>query len=74
MLKDLEELIGKQFSTTGAQEGGPDGLIVASGGACCIIVETQEEMGEGGCDPSIQAALVYAKYWTSDQVSESPQS
>ena len=31
-----------------------------------LIVECQNEMGEGGCDPSLLASLSYQRYWVRD--------
>jgi hypothetical protein len=33
-----------------------------------LIMEVKWEIGEGGCDPTLQGALYYQGYWSQDRV------
>ncbi|KAG8737482.1 hypothetical protein FRC10_008103 [Ceratobasidium sp. 414] len=40
-----------------------DGVVARSKGGYLLISEWNNEIGTGGCDPSVQAAFSYCRYW-----------
>jgi len=66
----LKYLLGMDLTTVIACSGAKcDGTVMALS-ACqsekgwVMLVEVKNEVGTGGCDPSIQASEAYLKYWS----------
>ncbi|KAG8692343.1 hypothetical protein FRC08_009837 [Ceratobasidium sp. 394] len=65
-----ETEFGQRSTPTARDQNSREGLQVLLGnftsrhdGACLIVMETKNEIGTGGSDPSIQAAQSYSRYW-----------
>ncbi|KAF8600633.1 hypothetical protein BDV93DRAFT_419111, partial [Ceratobasidium sp. AG-I] len=63
IVEHLAPLLGESFQESTEIGVQPDHMITSRDGTCCGLVETKNEIGTGGCDPSIQASLSYSKYW-----------
>lgn len=66
--KLLAGLIGEQLSEVNKLGVTPDGMIIGNRGTCCVLVEMKNEIGAGGSDLSVQAAVSYSKFWGDDSV------
>lgn len=66
--KELGSLIGEPFLVSKKLGVLPGGMITGHGGAACIFMEMKNEVGAGGSDPSIQAAIAFSKFWGNDSV------
>ena len=77
--KPLGTALGMPFSHTYNRDSTVcDGTLTTAVGApiveCAAFLfrEDKREVGNGGCDPTIQAGLSAARFWTHDDVSISP--
>ncbi|KDN34983.1 hypothetical protein RSAG8_11989, partial [Rhizoctonia solani AG-8 WAC10335] len=59
----LNRLLGVFIQNSGVLGTHSDGLMQAQTGGYQMIMEVKNEIGVGGCDPSIQGAVAYANYW-----------
>ncbi|KAG8685675.1 hypothetical protein FRC11_010231, partial [Ceratobasidium sp. 423] len=57
----LEEFLGKLWKVL--EPGVPDATAIGPNGTYSLIIEIKNEVGTGGCDPSIQAAQSYSRLW-----------
>lgn len=71
--KDLPLILGRELVVEKVQKCEADGLIKAQ--ACgngispiAAILEAKNEIGTGGCDPSVQGAVSYLYIWNQDKV------
>ncbi|CAE6471454.1 unnamed protein product, partial [Rhizoctonia solani] len=63
----LNRLLGVFIQNSGVLGTHSDGLVQAQTGGYQMIMEVKNEIGVGGCDPSIQGAVAYANYWGDDR-------
>ncbi|KAB5590540.1 Kinase domain containing protein [Ceratobasidium theobromae] len=61
--EDLGLLLGEVLVVSSAHGVQADGSTLGRGGASCIIMEMENEIGSGNSDPSVQAAQSYARWW-----------
>ncbi|CAE6493838.1 unnamed protein product [Rhizoctonia solani] len=59
----LQRLLGRHIAEVSIRGTKSDGAIHESNGAYSMIMEIKNEIGTGGCDPSIQGAIAFANYW-----------
>ncbi|KAG8738230.1 hypothetical protein FRC10_007134 [Ceratobasidium sp. 414] len=45
-----------------------DSVVTRSQGGYLLVSEWKDEVGTGGCDPSVQAGFSYARYWGQESV------
>ncbi|CUA77963.1 hypothetical protein RSOLAG22IIIB_12942 [Rhizoctonia solani] len=63
----LSKLLDHHIRECSIPETKSGGVVQDSNGAYSMIVQVKNEVGTGGCDPSIQAAIAFANYWSDHQ-------
>lgn len=68
----ISEVLGETVLEVPNPDGSrPDGVIMINDNTDipCVVIEMKREMGEGGCDPTSQAALSMRRSWIHNSVS-----
>ncbi len=74
LLQDFRDILDMVVISEKNQDNtSPDGMVMCptAKGTCCpvLIVERKHMLGDGGCDPSIQAGYSTRRAWLQDTVS-----
>ena len=64
----LVPLMGEYFQESTKRGVQADGMIEGRDGGCCMLMKINNEIGTSGCDPSIQTAVSYSRYWGNSSV------
>lgn len=70
---DLDAVLDVHIQKEDIAKCEADGVITVTDGplhAYCAVLEVKDEIGIGGCDPSIQGAQSYAHYWSQNAVGQ----
>ncbi|KAG8689270.1 hypothetical protein FRC11_003478, partial [Ceratobasidium sp. 423] len=59
----LSSLLGLYIQTAEIPGTKSDGVLQGGNGAYYMIIEVKNEIGKGGRDPAVQAAIAFSKYW-----------
>ncbi|CUA67434.1 hypothetical protein RSOLAG22IIIB_03080 [Rhizoctonia solani] len=59
----LEQILTFDILEVSMPKTKSDGLITEADGPHLMFMEVKNEIGTGGCDPSVQGAIAYVSYW-----------